>query len=437
MAVTPTGHTERRGPNWGLNALMLGLASLFGTQEGYAQEGLQRAGKIFSGFGQDDALEAELASLIVRQQELVARTRRAEERTKELVERRTRILADLERLQPPACALHEKHVWNDGYRCVEDLTSGDGSAVSSGCEDLVETEVRPCPSGAGEATYQRVRSCGTGYFTDWAIIAGACQDCSPDRLAAAQAEMVKLISVSREEVARACIDTVTPSVEDSYPENSTNAMVRFMNTCGNRWCVRQGYFTGRMVEYFNKNGLAECRHLTPPPSVPAACVKQLASMGVPIERIETTALDIATGCIDPLNTTVERQLPHASPEANVRFVTTCGNRACQAKGFASGRVIEHHAGKATLECYREGVAISDPEGNPTRVQNFSTTVNAVANACIDDVNPMLADNLPTSAGKQMRFVNTCGNRYCKTVKNFQTGKIVEYLDDYALAQCTK
>lgn len=149
MAVTSTGQIERRGPNWGLNALMLALAGLFSTQEVHAQEGPQRAGKIFSSFGQDDALADELEALTVQLQELEARTRRAQERTEELIERRTRILADLERLQPPACALHEKHEWNNGYLCVEDVTSGlksqnDPSEMDEDCDESSENSSELC-----------------------------------------------------------------------------------------------------------------------------------------------------------------------------------------------------------------------------------------------------------------------------------------------------
>lgn len=380
--------------NWFLGIALVGLLANV-TDQAAAQPA--RSGQIQTFAPEEAALRDRQLALEKRSHDLQKRAEQAAAELERLVADGATASATLTRLTPPACGYDKKLDWANAYRCVSDQTGGQPANCQGDCNAINPNE-----------------------------------QCSAAEFTAAKMEMIKHIPVTRYEVARSCIDAVNPTVDSSYPEASIQQQIRFMNTCGNRWCVSQGFYTGRLIEYFNQKATAECRHLEPPATITPACSAMILEDGKPIERINVSVSQIATECIDSLNPTRDASMP-TTDGTIVRFVNTCGNRSCQKRSFASGRVIEHFKDDAVLECYRDGqtttVAVK-----PSLTVTLQTTVEAIAKNCIDAANPTLDDNLPASADKTMRFVNTCGNRYCMSQK-YRSGRVTEYLGKSARVAC--
>ena len=248
--------------------------------------------------------------------------------------------------------------------------------------------------------------------------------CTSQQFIAAKASMTSDSPVDKYTLATACIDSVNPNRDDSLPADASHTL-RFMNTCGNRWCMQQGFYAGRAIEYYDPNATVECRHKSPPASlgISPACATLLAAFP-PVNNIPTTVTDVANGCIDAACPTLASNLP-STVDATTRFVNTCGNRYCRARGYASGVTIEFYGDSATVQCFD---AVADAQGNsaPTPVITINSTRDTVANNCIDSVNPTLADNEPTV--NLERYMNTCGNRYC-VAQGHTLGKVVEIAPD--------
>lgn len=94
-------------------------------------DNVERTGRTFTRFVDDQELRASLDTLSTQITELAERIELLKERAENFTERRATIIADIERLIPPACALSAKHQWADGYSCVDDLTSGEAAGSSA------------------------------------------------------------------------------------------------------------------------------------------------------------------------------------------------------------------------------------------------------------------------------------------------------------------
>jgi len=226
---------------------------------------------------------------------------------------------------------------------------------------------------------------------------------------------IQNLNVSGADLANACVDAVNPIPAQSYPESSADSFTRFFNTCGNRYCVKKGFVEGRVVEYYAGSAVVECRKIDPPPQVSDSCKQKLLSLPAPVVSKSVTIDNVAGSCIDSANPTLEESRPSSSSQV-VRFVYTCGARWCRSlgQGFSSGRVIEYYGSSATVNCYQEEIFNQLEAG--TIVTRNTVALSVVARQCIDSAVPTEAANYPSlSSQNQLRFVNTCGNRYC--VKN--------------------
>jgi hypothetical protein len=235
------------------------------------------------------------------------------------------------------------------------------------------------------------------------------------------------------EVANQCIDSANPNLSANLP-TTDSAKIRFFNTCGNRYCAKslsaQGYTEGRIVESYGGAVTLECRKKDPPPTVSDSCRQKLLSLPQPIVSTVVADSEIGTTCIDPSNPTLADNIPEAfgrSPDEvnqkTIRWIFTCSARYCKSKGYSSGRMVERSGGVSTLNCYNEEIFNSLNAG--TIVARLSTTVHSVSTICVDTPNPSPSNSYPSvSVQQHLRFVNTCGRRYCNS-NGYSTGYITE------------
>lgn len=72
----------------------------------------------------------------------------------------------------------------------------------------------------------------------------------------------------------------------------------------------------------------------------------------------------------------------------------------------------------------------------TMIQIFENVDNVeIATNCIDVSNQTLEKNLPKDAYSTLRFKNTCGNRYCRMVKNMDSGRIIDMKNGQSTLEC--
>lgn len=236
--------------------------------------------------------------------------------------------------------------------------------------------------------------------------------------------MVQRFSRSTTEVAQNCIDSSNPELYLNLPTGDGSFRdVRYQNTCGNRFCMqRLGFESGRVIEIGpNGDTTLECRHSTPP-QTGNACAGIVVQSPLIVTQ-QTSVTEVAGECIDSAVPTLELNMPGVYP---ARFVDTCGKRFCQNHGFREGRVVEMADNIAIAECYREPSSL---------FADATVNVEDVARQCIDDVVRTLADNMPEH--NQLRFMSTCGDRYCRQVLGHVSGQVVEYNNGVAQLTCVR
>ena len=250
--------------------------------------------------------------------------------------------------------------------------------------------------------------------------------CDAQALQALSEMMIQRQSASPTAVAQNCIDSVNPTLEDNMP-SAPFRTARFMNTCGNRMCRSKGFDSGRVIE-LNTTAELECRYSQPPSSFSNGCTELLIQSSGLMQHVPIATDKVAEECIDAAVTTFEENRNFTTtPQLYARFMQTCGKRACQKRNFKDGRVIESYNNDTTLECYNSPDEIFIPK---------SVSIDDVASNCIDSMNPTLQQNTP-SGGNADRFQNTCGDRFCRNVLGFRSGRVVEYQGSTAEIVCVK
>jgi hypothetical protein len=238
--------------------------------------------------------------------------------------------------------------------------------------------------------------------------------------------MIQRQSASPTAIAQNCIDSASPTLEDNMPSEPFKT-ARFMNTCGNRMCRAKGFDSGRVIE-LNQTALLECRYSAPPSSFSNGCLQLLTQSSGVLQHLPVTTDQVAEECIDGAVPTFEQNRNYmGSPQLYSRFMQTCGKRSCQKRNFKDGRVIETYNNDTTLECYNSPNEIFVPK---------SVSIDDIASNCIDSSNPSLQQNTP-SGGNADRFVNTCGDRFCRTALGFRSGRVVEYQGSTAEIVCVR
>ena len=93
-------------------------------------------------------------------------------------------------------------------------------------------------------------------------------------------------------------------------------------------------------------------------------------------------------------------------------------------GFSSGRVVENNLGTLQVNCYHDEIFNKLDAG--TIVSETGSTIDDISILCRDDYNLSVSDSYPSrSAISHIRFVNTCGNRFCIKKGLGQSGWVTE------------
>ena len=203
--------------------------------------------------------------------------------------------------------------------------------------------------------------------------------------------------------------------------NGSGRDIRFMNTCGNRYCQEKlGFESGRVIE-IGASGVAtvECIHSTPPKT--GNSCEGVVSASPLVQSVPTSVTEVARECVDAAVPNMNDSFPNVN---TMRFVDTCGKRFCQNHNFRTGRVVEYFNDAATVECYQ------DPANFWV---DYQAPMQAVAQNCIDTAAPRLQDNGPDV--NMSRFMSTCGDRYCREVLGQRSGKVVEFINGVATLTC--
>lgn len=88
------------------------------------------------------------------------------------------------------------------------------------------------------------------------------------------------------------------------------------------------------------NPVVDPRYLPPPPVVPAPIITSpvIQVIGAASMIDSSSAHVTATNC--------------GFDEGTAQWMLSCGKRACEGFGYASGNVVEYFGGSVTLACYR-------------------------------------------------------------------------------------
>jgi hypothetical protein len=196
-----------------------------------------------------------------------------------------------------------------------------------------------------------------------------------------------------------------------------------------RSCTSTGSLTGSYL-------YASCTPTAVPTSRPTCNSIEAGTVQRTFTQIiRTTKYDVAFNCKDQVTPTVEASYP-TSIARYLRFMNTCGNRACMNKGFLSGRVVEINNDDVQLECRTDQVA---PSVSNSCQQLVSSLPKPIEKIDLPDADIALACGLssPPSTDDQLTdWVYTCGNRAC-VKRGFSAGRIIEYYNGISKLECTR
>jgi hypothetical protein len=101
-------------------------------------------------------------------------------------------------------------------------------------------------------------SCGTGEFLKGITSSGTAQCAVP-------ANNTKRFETTIDTITTGCTDSANPAVEQSNPflpgldaYTFASRYVRWMNSCGTRYCNAKGYVTGKVSEYYQGSAWVDC-----------------------------------------------------------------------------------------------------------------------------------------------------------------------------------
>ena len=141
-----------------------------------------------------------------------------------------------------------------------------------------------------------------------------------------------------------------------------------------------------------------------------------------VQIVKVSAYDVAKSCVDDAVRTIEGSYPN-TPELSLRFVNTCGNRACRDRGFISGRIAEINNEGVQLECRNDQIPATVTDSCKQRLADLPKPIeqivmndSTVAQLCGVSI-------LPYEINGLINWVHTCGNRACRT-QGYSTGRII-------------
>ena len=169
-------------------------------------------------------------------------------------------------------------------------------------------------------------------------VSSTCQTAVANKIA--QSPWIETRSVSRTTLAQDCVDAAVPNVSDQYPTTG-DLYTRWVFSCGNRECRKQGLSAGRVIEDDGSNVTLECTREE---------IFNTLGGGEVVSDITTTPADVAAACIDGSFTTAQSSLPDGTSNKLLRFMNTCGFRYCANRGFRLGRLTETNGIIASVRC---------------------------------------------------------------------------------------
>ncbi|MBC7464581.1 MAG: hypothetical protein H7256_01190 [Bdellovibrio sp.] len=295
--------------------------------------------------------------------------------------------------------------------------SFNGQSISSG-QSVTAYTAASVPTG--NACLSETRICTNGTLSGSAMnsscyVKTAVPVCTQLEVLLATKSYIETFTAPESDVVSNCVDGVNPTYQSNDPNGSDWNLIRFFNTCGNRYCTSRpgkGYVEGRVTERSYGVVTLECRRKDPPPTVSDACQQKLLTLPEPIVVKSVTESTVGAACIDSSYPTLNENSMSMDNSHSIRFLYTCGSRWCRSQGFSTGRVVENNYGNLTVNCYREEIFNQLDAG--TIVSYNPASITDISKNCVDAVTPGVTDSYPSrSAPNQIRFINTCGNRYCK------------------------
>lgn len=283
------------------------------------------------------------------------------------------------------------------------VTAYAASSVPAG--NSCSSEIRTCTNGSlsGSSAYS---SC---------FVQTAKPTCTQPEVLLATKSYIDTFTAPESDVVTNCYDSANPNYQSNDPNGNDWNFIRFFNTCGNRYCTSRpgkGYVEGRVTERSYGVVTLECRRKDPPPTVSDACQQKLLTLPEPIVVKSVTESAVGAACIDSSNPTLNENSMSSDNAHSIRFLYTCGSRWCRNQGFSTGRVVENNNGNLIVNCYREEIFNQLDAG--TIVSYNPASIAEISRNCMDGFATGATDSYPSrSIPNQMRFINTCGNRYCK------------------------
>jgi hypothetical protein len=252
--------------------------------------------------------------------------------------------------------------------------------------------------------------------------------CNQDEIILAKKSYVETITVEESKVISNCIDSANLTYQSNDPSQSDWNFIRFFNTCGNRYCgtLDSNYIDGRVTERNNGQVILECRRRVPTPVVSDSCKQRLQTLPDAIAVRSVSEVTVGLACIDDNNKSLDENSMHYDNAHSIRFMYNCGSKWCRSNGFATGRVVENNNGNLIVNCFNQEVFDSLQPGT---ISFNKTNILEISKNCKDGVILGDTDSFPSrSIPNQVRFVNTCGNRYCRNMGLGESGGwIVEML----------
>ncbi|MFS4460630.1 hypothetical protein [Bdellovibrio sp. HCB2-146] len=147
---------------------------------------------------------------------------------------------------------------------------------------------------------------------------------------------LQILNDTKANILNLCADAgVDPNSLD--PAKNASNWIKFFYVCGYRYCAKKGYADGRVVELGNNN------------AAQVHCYRDFAGS---LPTVQAVLNDVANNCIDSNNPNLQTNVPSTDLQME-RFMSTCGNRYCTAKGYSMGHVVEYAGTAAVLKCLKK------------------------------------------------------------------------------------
>jgi hypothetical protein len=154
-----------------------------------------------------------------------------------------------------------------------------------------------------------------------------------------------------------------------------------------------------------------------------------------VQMLLVTPLDIAKSCVDAVIPTVEGSYP-TNNDLYLRWVNTCGNRACIERGFISGRIAEINDAGIQLECRNDQVPPTVTDACRQQILALPKPIERIVMADTTVAQMCGLSSVPSGTDALINWVYTCGNRVCRA-EGFSAGRVIEYYGGQSTLECAR